>query len=113
MDKIVRYRDLIKMLLAQYAELVASQPQQDVETFLVFDEEREQYMWVKSGWSQKRRIYGITLHIRLYDGKIWIEQDWTEDGIATDLVNAGVSYEDIVLAFCEPELREMTEFAVA
>ncbi len=24
-----------------------------------------------------------------------------------------VSYEDIVLAFCEPELRKMTEFAVA
>ncbi len=113
MDKIVHYRDLIKMLLTQYTELAVRQPQKGVETFLLFDEERDQYMWVKSGWSQKRRIYGVTLHIRLYDEKIWVEQDWTEDGIATDLVNAGVPYEDIVLAFCEPELREMTEFAVA
>ncbi len=113
MDKIVRYRDLIKTFLTEYAELLARQSQSGVETFLSFDEVRDQYLWLKSGWSEKHRIYSITLHIRLHDDKIWIEQDWTEDGIATDLVNAGVPYEDIVLAFCEPELREMTEFAAA
>jgi len=45
--------------------------------------------------------------------KIWIEQDWTEDGIATELMKAGVPPEDIVLAFQEPEVRALGEFAVA
>jgi XisI protein. len=48
------------------------------------------------------RITDITVYVRIRDGKFWIEEDWTEDGIATDLVRAGVPKEDIVLAFHEP-----------
>ncbi len=44
---------------------------------------------------------------------IWIEQDWTENGIATELLKAGVSNEEIVLGFRHPKKRPMTEFAVA
>ena len=28
----------------------------------------------------------MTVYVRIRDGKFWIEEDWTEDGIATDLV---------------------------
>jgi hypothetical protein len=35
----------------------------------------------------------------LIDNKIWIQQDETEDGIASDLLEAGVPKEDIVLGF--------------
>jgi len=45
--------------------------------------------------------------------KFWIEEDWTEDGIAADLVRAGVPKEDIVLAFHEPGRRQYTDFAAA
>jgi hypothetical protein len=47
------------------------------------------------------------------DRKFWIEEDWTEDGIAADLVRAGVPKEDIVLAFHEPGMRQYTDFAAA
>lgn len=113
MDKRAHYRDLIKQILTDYAELLAKQPEPGIETLLSFDEVRDQYLWLQTGWSKKHRVYGITLHVRLQNGKIWIEQDWTEDGIATDLLNAGVPREDIVLGFCEPELRAETEFAAA
>lgn len=113
MDKITQYRELIERVLSEYADLVAKQPQAGVETMLVFDEARDQYLWLKSGWKKRHRVYGTTLHVRLQHDKIWIEQDWTEDGIATDLLRAGVPNEDIVLGFCEPELRSETEFAVA
>jgi len=43
----------------------------------------------------------------------WIEQDWTEKGIATELLESGVPNEDIVLGFRHPERRPLTEFAVA
>ena len=53
----------------------------------------------------------MTVYVRIRDGKFWIEEDWTEDGIATDLVRAGVPKEDIVLAFHDPQMRQYTEFA--
>jgi hypothetical protein len=49
--------------------------------------------------------------VRLCHGKFWIEDDMTEEGIATDLLQAGVPKEDIVLAFQPPEARQFTEFA--
>jgi hypothetical protein len=61
----------------------------------------------------KRRIHGTTLYVRLHHGKIWIEDDMTEEGIATDLVQAGVPKEDIALAFYTPAERQFTEFASA
>jgi hypothetical protein len=51
--------------------------------------------------------------IRIQDGKVWIEIDGTEDGIANHLLAAGVPKEDIVLGFQPPEMRKHTEFAVA
>ncbi|WP_442921720.1 element excision factor XisI family protein [Microcoleus sp. Aus8_D2] len=42
-----------------------------------------------------------------------MEEDWTEYGIATDLVAAGVPKEDIVLAFHEVELFDMLGNTVA
>ncbi len=112
MDKIAHYRNVIKSILNQNVELVSQQPQSGVESLLAFDEEHDQYLWLTSGWQQRHRVHGVTLHVRLQNGKIWVEQDWTEDGIATDLVNAGVPREDIVLGFCDPEDRDMTEFAL-
>ena len=53
-------------------------------------------------------IRGITLYVRLCHGKFWIEDDMTEEGIATDLLQAGVPKEDIVLAFQPPEARQFT-----
>lgn len=113
MDKIAHYRDVTKRVLTEYANFGAQNRQTGIESLLAFDEEHDQYLWLKSGWTQKHRVHGMTLHVRLHQGKIWVEEDWTENGIAADFVNAGVPREDIVLAFCEPESREMTEFAAA
>ncbi|MEZ4707425.1 MAG: element excision factor XisI family protein [Caldilineaceae bacterium] len=43
----------------------------------------------------------------------YIEIDWTEEGIATELLAAGVPNADIVLVFHHPIVRPYTEFAVA
>jgi hypothetical protein len=52
-------------------------------------------------------------YLRLTNGKIWIEEDWTKEGIAHELVLEGVPHEDIVLAFDPPFVRHLTEFATA
>ena len=55
----------------------------------------------------------VMIHIRLKDGKIWVEEDWTEEGVAADLLQKGITREEIVLAFHPPQVRQYTEFVVA
>ncbi|MFN0110028.1 MAG: element excision factor XisI family protein [Blastocatellia bacterium] len=38
---------------------------------------RDNYLWVKVGWSGSRRIDGTTFFARIRDGKFLIEEDWT------------------------------------
>ena len=114
MDKLMTYRTLIKRLLSEWAALINEQyPPTDsgLVAQCVFDEERDQYLLLRIGWSGHRRIRGMTLYVRLHNGKCWIEEDWTEEGIATELLKAGVPKSDIVLAFQPPEARPFTQFA--
>jgi hypothetical protein len=113
MDKLTTYRTIIENRLTAHAELINRYPRPNIETDVAFDEQRDHYFLFKLGWTARGRVRGIIIHLRLRQGKIYIEEDWTEEGIATDLLAAGVPKEDIVLAFQPPEMREYTEFAVA
>jgi hypothetical protein len=112
-DKLTEYSKLIKRILTEYVELSNRYPNPAIETFLIVDEAKSHYIWMNLGWQNGERVNGMTVYVRIRDGKFWIEEDWTEDGIATDLVRAGVPREDIVLAFHEPKMRQYTDFAVA
>lgn len=113
MDKMTQYRELIKQTLSRYIELDNRSPTSGVQAMLIADDERGQYMWVRFGWTKNKRIRAIPIYVRLENSKIWIEEDWTEEGIATDLVRDGVPKGDIVLAFQSPEMRPYTDFAAA
>ncbi len=80
---------------------------------LVFDGQHDHYLLIARGGQGEERIKENTIHVRLRDGKIWIEEDWTEDGVVTDFLQPAVPQEDIVLAFHPPHLRQYTEFAIA
>jgi hypothetical protein len=51
--------------------------------------------------------------VDLVDGKLWIQRDGLEHGIARELVAAGVPKEHIVLAFRPLEFRRHTGYALA
>jgi hypothetical protein len=111
MEKLSYYQPLIKKILTEYHNRASKAPNRTSESLLAFDEEHDQYLWLHTGWNGKHRVQGIQVHIRIKDGKIWIEEDWTEEGIATDLLNAGIPNSDIVLGFHHPDKRSLTEFA--
>lgn len=113
MDKIERYQQLTKQYLTDFARLMESQPVPNLETVLSFDDEHHHYMLLKVGWTDNRRTRHIILYVALKNDKIWIEEDWTEEGIATYFIEQGVPHEDIVLGFQPPEMRPHTKFAVA
>lgn len=113
MDGLIEYRRLIKCLLSEFAAWANQTPPPNHESVCVFDEERDHYVLLNVTWAQYRCVRSAQVFVRLRNGKIWIEEDWTEDGIATALVDAGVPKNDIVLGFQPEEMRPFTEFAAA
>lgn len=113
MDQLTNYQALIKRLLTQHVEADNQQPTPGVESVLIADDEGGHYVWLNLGWFQRERLNAPTVYVRLKNGKIWIEEDWTEFGIANELMQAGVPKEDIVLGFHPEYVRADTEFAVA
>ncbi|MDB9516928.1 XisI protein [Roseofilum reptotaenium CS-1145] len=113
MDKLIHYQTLIKNILTEYDRISAQVPDLDIDEVLMFDDERNQYLWFNIGWKDGRRIKAVSVYVRVKNEKIYIEEDWTEEGIATELLREGVPKEDIVLAFHSPETRKFTEFAIA
>jgi hypothetical protein len=85
----------------------------DIVNETVFDVENDRYLVVSQGWEPYRRVHGVLIHLDIIDGKIWVQRDGTEDGIANRLVEAGIPKSRIVLAFHPPDVRPHTEFAVA
>jgi XisI protein len=110
MDKITQYRQYIRQLLLSKANPI---PVRGTEQQAILDFDRDHYQIVNVGWkSNGDRNYGCVLHLDLKDGKIWVQHDGTEEGITDELLELGVSKEDIVLAFHTPFMREHTGFAI-
>jgi hypothetical protein len=109
--QISHYRNTIESLLTDYANFLGSDDQVQIE--LVCDRERDRYLLIEIGWQDGYRIYGTLLHIDIINGKLWIQQDGTEDGIANELVEHGIPKDQIVLSFKSVERRKLTEFAVS
>lgn len=108
MEKL-NYQELVKRIIYKYAN---EQPQENLEnTEIVFDTERDRYLLVYVGWHDEERVYGCPIHISIKGGKIWIQRDFTEEGIANQLVELGVPTTDIVLGFRSPYVRQFTGFA--
>jgi hypothetical protein len=115
MDKRLNYRQLVERHISELASLIREQhpaSRTGIDCECVFDEHRDHYLLLKVGWSGSRRVRAVTLYVRLRDEKIWVEEDMTEEGIASALMRQGVPAEDIVLAFHPPALCQHTEFAV-
>ena len=64
-----------------------------------------------AGWDGIRRVHGCLVHVDVIDGKICVQRDGTEQGIARDLIEAGVPRDQIVLAFRSEEAREQSRLA--
>ncbi len=111
MDTLDAYREVIEQILTEYAHIPYAYG--DIQTEIVFDRANDHYLLVNVGWLTDRRIHNALIHIDIINGKVWIQNDDTEDGIANDLVRAGIPKDHIVLGFQEPEVRGYTEFATA
>ena len=110
MDKLNRYREIVAELIRQYADSKPSHG--EIESYPVIDPIGDHYLAVQAGWDRRRRVQGAFLHIDIIAEKIWIQFNGTDQRIAQELVEAGVSRDDIVLAEKPVEARQLTGYAV-
>ncbi|MGH9802803.1 MAG: XisI protein [Blastocatellia bacterium] len=115
MDKLEGYRAIIEQSLTSH--LINWKDQSAIRAAIrdrtVFDRHSDNYLIVREGWKNSDRIHAVVVHLELLNGKIWIQEDWLEHGIATDLEEAGIPKSDIVLGFHPAYIRPHTEYAVA
>jgi hypothetical protein len=110
MDRI-KYQEIIKQVLNEHAAF-RSRGSDEVKSYVVFDDEHGRYLVVDVGWEPKQYWHTTPIHLDIIENKIWVQCDDTEEGVATDLLDAGVPEQDIVLGFHHPKHRKYTGFAV-
>jgi XisI protein len=111
MDRLDNYRQIIRAVLRPYVDI--SYVNVKIKNRVAFDIEMDQYIILSEGWENTQHLHGVVIHVEIIDGKVWIQMDGTEDGIAPELIQAGIPKEDIVLGFHKPSIRPYTGFAVA
>ncbi len=107
------YRQICEEILSRYVDVKYANI--DARNEAVFDEKNDRYLIVSVGWGIRPagRVHGCLLHLDVIGGKVWIQRDGTQDGIALELEEAGIPKENIVLGFKRPELRPHTGYAAA
>ncbi|MEM9542354.1 MAG: XisI protein [Cyanobacteria bacterium P01_E01_bin.42] len=108
MDRVEFYRDCVCKLLT--AEVAKEKENPEIENQLIFDKERDRYLFLDVGWQDHERIYACFIHLDIRAGKIWIQRNMTELDIAEELVSLGVAKEDIIIGLLPPYQRPYTGY---
>ena len=107
----LNYQEIVRQIVKEHYEYHSKDAQ--YETQLILDSERNHYLLISWCWQNEKRDYGCPIHVDIKDNKIWIQQDFTEQGIARQLLDLGVPKSDIVLAFRSPYVRQFSDFSVS
>ena len=105
------WRDLIERILTEETRVPVSYG--EISLYTVFDRAGGHYLLMAVGWDGHKRIHAPLIHVDVIDGKLWIQHDGTERGIARDLEAAGVPKDRIVLAFQHIGRRRYGDYAAA
>lgn len=111
MERVEQYKTIVRDILNRHVEF--EKGQDEVRTVPIFDNEHGRYQLVRHGWYGEQRVFGILVHVEVREGKVWIERDGIETGIAQELMTRGIPKTHIVLGFRSPYMRQFMDFAVA
>lgn len=56
MDKLTRYRTLIRKFFKEYADLLTAPPKPELDVVMALDDEQGQYLLLKVGWKDNRHV---------------------------------------------------------
>jgi hypothetical protein len=110
MAAVTAYPDVVETVLDAYTKIPYAHGELICEA--IFDRQRGRFVLMTLGWQDEERVHHPLVHVDIINGKLWIQTDNTEHGIAPEFVQAGIPKSDMVLAFRPPEVRKHTEYAV-
>ena len=111
MARTLELEKAVRELLQEWLDYV--KPSDNFRVQLVIDETNKRFLLMTEGWYDLRRTYGPMIDVSLENGKIWIHEDNTEEGIPDELLAKGVEAHEIVLGWQPEYKREYTGFAVS
>ncbi len=111
MDPVSTLGQIVERILTVYTKIPYAHGELRCEA--LFDREHDRYALITLGWDGGKRVHFCLVHIDILGDKVWIQHDHTEEGIADELVQAGIPKSQIVLAFRSLEMRKLTEYAFA
>jgi hypothetical protein len=100
MDRLKEYRKIVCDFLEDFAK-------NDANAHLIFDIARDRYLVMHNEWRDEYRIYGCAMQIDIIENQIWIQHNSTEIYIDRELIQCGVSPQDIILGFRSPSIRKL------
>jgi len=86
-----RYRAIVRQLIEEYARIKPSYG--EVVTEAIIDPVLDHYELMHVGWDGHRRIHGSVVHIDIKNGRVWLQYDGTNAGVADELIAAGIPRE--------------------
>ncbi len=75
MDKLTRYREVARQVIAEYSRHKISHGK--IDSYPVIDPVGDHYLVMDVGWDRHRRVQGAVVHLDIIDGKFWIQYDGT------------------------------------
>ncbi len=112
MDKVEAYSKILTNLLEKYAD-ISPKNSAGLHQQVIIDRERHHYQLLLMGWKEDEFVFRVIFHFDLIEDKVWLQRNTTDILIADELVEVGVSKEDIVLGFQPAYVRPHTGFAAA
>ena len=110
MDQMTLQEKAVREVMEEWLAFLTKRARQDVE--LIVDSEKKRFILMSDGWMKFRRLYGPMIDVGIKNGKIWIYEDNTEEGIPDELVAKGIPPQQIVLGWQPEYKRDLTGFAV-
>lgn len=111
MDKRIKHQQIVKELMAEIIDYLPKDSY--IEILPVIDEINGQFLLYSDGWDKTWRDYACFFHLEVKpNGRIYLRHDGTDLEIANELLQKGVSKQDIVLAFHAPYKRKLSGFAL-
>ena len=83
----------------------------DIKFKTIFDDEQQRYQVIATGWENDKQVLRTVALLEIQNDLIWLQADNTDYGIVEQLLNRGISSNQIVLGFHPPKWRVQPGFA--
>ena len=83
MGAVTAYPDIVEQVLDVYTKIPYAHG--DLTCEAIFDRQRGRFVLMTLGWDDDERVHHPLVHVDIIDGKLWIQTDNTEHGVAPEL----------------------------